>query len=1194
MQTQRNSYSQVIAKIWTRAFSRAMAALIATFLLLMTAFVVQADPGAKMGGGNFVDGETGTDIVNRYTALSILGARMCRMNLYPDNYYVGSAAVPTLQDAAILQAHANNITPMFLFEYYGDYAQQGIPLGGYSKWFAIGRDFATRFRPNSPWLISQGINGWGVSVYSAMNEPDNEGLIPTNGTNSYQNALEGLADGVHSVDASLKVIPGGFMAENAYNDSTLNGYGTAIASLLNNGKLDGIDLHTYNDIENAPIVEPGGNSDTFDRSPQSDFDSIKTTLGITRDINFYSTEFNSKNDPSQGLDENAAAKLFFTCIWANLGVVKNDGHTSATQFAFPYTIFDSDDSTYSLNTQLSPWVPRARGTTMQLVLDKTAGMEFVTLDPKGRGEFILNGNNKKMWVWTNYATWSSIFGTSYTVTGIPVGATKLEVFGWNGLRNTIQLSGQTSYTVTGLALRETYMFLADAADGGTGQPDLIVTDITWTPTTPTTGQAVTFSAVIKNQGTAATPAGVIHGVSFSVDGTQVNWSDTNTTSLAVNATRTLTATGGPTGANTWIATSGSHTVLADVDDVNRMAESNEGNNQFTKPLTIGAAQPDLIVTSVSWSPASPATGQAVTFSAIIQNTGSSATPAGTVHRVSFSVDGTVVNWSDTSTTALAPQATRTLTANSGPGGSSSWTATSGTHTILAKVDDTLLIAESNENNNTFTNSMTVAAGQPDLIVTDITWSPASPTSGQAVTFSAVIQNQGNGPTPAGVIHGVEFNVDGVQVSWSDTSTTSLAAGASRTVTANSGPNGGSSTWTATSGTHTILAHVDDVNRIVESNENNNTFSKTLTVASALPDLIVTDVTWSPAAPVTGQAVTFSAVIKNQGLAATPAGVVHRVSFSVDGVLVSFSNTSTTSLAVNGTRTLTANSGPGGSATWTATSGTHTILAQVDDTLLIAESNESNNSFSKSLTVTTTQPDLIVTSISKSPNNPSAGQAVTFSAVIKNQGNAATPAGVVHRVSFSVDGTLVSFSNTSTTSLAVNGTRTLTANSGPNGSATWSATGGTHTILANVDDTGLIAESNEGNNTATISLSVSGGQPDLIVTDITWTPASPGSGQAVTFTATVKNQGNAATPAGVILGVEFNVDGVQVSWSDTSTASLAAGATRTLTANSGPNGGVSTWTATAGTHTVMAHVDDVNRIAESNNNNNQFSKPITIP
>ena len=49
-------------------------------------------------------------------------------------------------------------------------------------------------------------------------------------------------------------------------------------------------------------------------------------------------------------------------------------------------------------------------------------------------------------------------------------------------------------------------------------------------------------------------------------------------------------------------------------------------------------------------------------------------------------------------------------------------------------------------------------------------------------------------------------------------------------------------------------------------------------------------------------------------------------------------------------------------------------------------------------------------------------------------------------------------------------------------------------------------------------------PDLIITSISMSPANPTSGQAVTFTATIKNQGTAATPSGVSIGVYFFIDG----------------------------------------------------------------------
>lgn len=123
---------------------------------------------------------------------------------------------------------------------------------------------------------------------------------------------------------------------------------------------------------------------------------------------------------------------------------------------------------------------------------------------------------------------------------------------------------------------------------------------------------------------------------------------------------------------------------------------------------------------------------------------------------------------------------------------------------------------------------------------------------------------------------------------------------------------------------------------------------------------------------------------------------------------------------------------------------------------------------------------------------------------------------------------------------------------------------------------------------------SNNQPDLIVTDISWTPNSPLPNAAVTFTATIKNQGAAATPDNTIHGVGFSVNDTFVSWSDNTTAALAPGASRVVTANSGPLGSA-TWTAgAAGNYTVRAFVDDVNRIPnESDESNNQLSKQLTV-
>lgn len=276
------------------------------YLLLASTAVVHADPGAEMGSGNFNNGETGSTVVNQHNALKKSGAKMARFAIYPDWCWVSGVTKETLHDAAIRQAYTNGITPTFYFEHEGVWTNN---LLGYTKWYDIGRNFALRFSPNSAWLTNQGIYNWGVTVYQAINEPDLTNNtpptkwppVPLTGTNSYYSALEGLADGVHSVNTNLAVVPGGWGSPNAYgpiNGYLCSGYAGAVAPLINSGKLAGIDLHTYNDASYAPIVRSNG-VPTFNFSPQYNFDQVKSANGITDDCGFYSTEFNFKKDTTQ-------------------------------------------------------------------------------------------------------------------------------------------------------------------------------------------------------------------------------------------------------------------------------------------------------------------------------------------------------------------------------------------------------------------------------------------------------------------------------------------------------------------------------------------------------------------------------------------------------------------------------------------------------------------------------------------------------------------------------------------------------------------------------------------------------------------------------------------------------------------------------------------------------------------------------
>ena len=146
----------------------------------------------------------------------------------------------------------------------------------------------------------------------------------------------------------------------------------------------------------------------------------------------------------------------------------------------------------------------------------------------------------------------------------------------------------------------------------------------------------------------------------------------------------------------------------------------------------------------------------------------------------------------------------------------------------------------------------------------------------------------------------------------------------------------------------------------------------------MPDLTVTNITWSPTSPVEGNSVYFTATVKNSGNGSTPNGIPINVNFAIGSTVVS-SGSSSSSLASNGTVNITA------TAPWTAVAGTNTVTATVDPSNTIAELNETNNTYSASCVVSPLPgADFIITGITASPSNPSSGTAVSFIVTVKNR------------------------------------------------------------------------------------------------------------------------------------------------------------------------------------------------------------------
>ncbi len=221
------------------------------------------------------------------------------------------------------------------------------------------------------------------------------------------------------------------------------------------------------------------------------------------------------------------------------------------------------------------------------------------------------------------------------------------------------------------------------------------------------------------------------------------------------------------------------------------------------------------------------------------------------------------------------------------------------------------------------------APNPDLVITGMSWTPSAPTEVQAITLQATVRNSGNAASGATTVN---FSLDGAVVGSANVG--ALAAGASTTVSLNIGTRG--------MGTYSVSSVVDPTNTIIEQNNNNNSFasSSSLVVAqSPGPDLRIVGVSMSPQSPLAGASVSFIVAINNRGTTGVAAGTTTRVLIGT----TTLNNASTPAIAAGATVNVTV-------GTWTAVNGSTPLTATADATGIVAETNESNNTFSQAMAV----------------------------------------------------------------------------------------------------------------------------------------------------------------------------------------------------------------------------------------------------
>ncbi|MFF3095209.1 CARDB domain-containing protein [Streptomyces cyaneofuscatus] len=221
-------------------------------------------------------------------------------------------------------------------------------------------------------------------------------------------------------------------------------------------------------------------------------------------------------------------------------------------------------------------------------------------------------------------------------------------------------------------------------------PDLTVSALSWSPSSPSETDNITVQGTVRNIGTAASAATT---VDVSLGGVVVGSAPVG--ALAAGASAPVSVAVGK-------RPQGSYTVSALVDPTDTIIESDNTNNSRTtaSPLVVGQSPgPDLEVRSITSSPSNPAVGAAVSFTVAVHNRGTSAVSAGTVTRLT--VGSTTLN----GTTPAVPAGATVNVPISG-----SWTAASGGATLTATADATNLVAETSETNNVLARSIVVGRG----------------------------------------------------------------------------------------------------------------------------------------------------------------------------------------------------------------------------------------------------------------------------------------------------------------------------------------------------------------------------------------------------------------------------------------------------------------------------------------------------
>ena len=328
---------------------------------------------------------------------------------------------------------------------------------------------------------------------------------------------------------------------------------------------------------------------------------------------------------------------------------------------------------------------------------------------------------------------------------------------------------------------------------------------------------------------------------------------------------------------------------------------------------------------------------------------------------------------------------------------------------------------------------------------------------------------------------------------------------------------------------------------------------------AVPDLVVSSISTNKSSYQAGETIQVTVKVCNQG---TGTASVFKVSLSSNAFSVQTKNTS--ALGAGASRTVTfAYTAP------TYTSNTKvTFMAKADSTNVIRELNESNNSRSTSTTVKAGLPDLSIITLYSDKPSYEAGETVRVTVKVRNSGYTAVSSSVL-KLQISSVGT----KSKTVPSLAGNeGVRTIRFTF----TAPTKLTDQTIALKATIDPSNAVKESNERNNTRSASLVVKALRPDITIIGSTATDWY--AGKEVVVSATVRNlteQPVSSLKVRLCMGSISMTEMIPI-------------------AGNGSNLAVFRFTVpTNGDYTVSFTADADNAVGEIDENNNTWSKEVSV-